>query len=49
VDQAFGNSGNGKLKRKTEIVKMKIINFGTARQRKPALDGDSNSVTTAEL
>ena len=24
---AFGNSGNGKLKRKTEMVKMKIANF----------------------
>ena len=25
--RAFGNSGNGKLKRKTEIVKIKIAYF----------------------
>ena len=26
-DRAFGNSGNGRLKRKTEMVKMKIVYF----------------------
>jgi len=27
IARAFGNSGNGKLKRKTEMVKMKIAYF----------------------